>query len=344
MFEQTPAEKLGYSVGDKFEVIERSSYEKGSIVTLYQDDGTEQCLFTGEGTIFTCGPNNTPGAVITLSRLRKLTNAELYTPGEKFKVLVEHCGFKVGTIVTLQKIEGCGLFAGENSVWENAQDENGKRIPGAWGDFKHMEKIVEPELPETVYQEVYEKFVPGVSYKVVDLGFHGHWYFNVGDTVVATERGLPSGTPSFLRSPYPTMMFEVLGVLPEKEVDIKPALESLKELQAYCHNVSVKAGWWNDVTTGEKFDPVAKGPEKIALMHSELSEALEGLRKGLMDDKLPHRANAEVELADAVIRILDWAGAMGYDIAGAIEDKLAFNANRPDHKLENRQAAGGKKF
>lgn len=336
---QTPAEKLGYNEGDKFEVIEPSSYKKGSIVTLYKDDGSEQCLFTGEGTMFTCGPDGTPGAFITLSRLRKLRNEELYTPGETFKVLVEHCGFKVGTIVTLQKIEGCGLFAGDNSSWNNASDENGNRIPGAWGDFRHMEKIVEP-VP--VYQEVYEKFVPGVAYKVIDLGLHSHWRFIVGDTVVATESGLPSGTPTFLRSPYPTMIFEVLGEVPE--VDIKPALESLKDLQAYCHNVSVKAGWWNDVTTGEKFDPVAKGPEKIALMHSELSEALEGLRKGLMDDKLPHRPNAEVELADAVIRILDWAGAMGYDIAGAIEDKLAFNASREDHKLENRQAAGGKKF
>ena len=272
-----------------------------------------------------------------------LTPAEDYgfKVGDKFKVLREHCGFEVGTIVTLQKIEGCGLFAGENSVWQNTHDENGKRIPGAWADFVHMEKYVEPK---PVIQSSYDRFVKGVSYKLVTKGQHHHWSLEVGKVYVAGELGIRSSKGSDLAFPYDTMVFEVLGVLGEPEVDIKPALESLKELQAYCHNVSVKAGWWNDVSTGEKFDPVAKGPEKIALMHSELSEALEGLRKGLMDDKLPHRPNAEVELADAVIRILDWAGAMGYDIAGAIKDKLAFNASREDHKLENRQAAGGKKF
>ncbi len=40
---------------------------------------------------------------------------------------------------------------------------------------------------------------------------------------------------------------------------------------------------------------------------------MEGERKDLMDDKLPHRKMAEVELADALIRIFDYAGAYGYD-------------------------------
>jgi len=67
----------------------------------------------------------------------------------------------------------------------------------------------------------------------------------------------------------------------------------------------------------------------IALIHSELSEALEGDRKDLMDSHIPHRKNVEVELADAVIRIMDYAGAMNMDLGGAIEDKLAYNRTRP---------------
>lgn len=68
--------------------------------------------------------------------------------------------------------------------------------------------------------------------------------------------------------------------------------------------------------------------QKLALMHSELSEALEADRKDLNDDKLTERLGLEVELADTVIRIMDVAGAFGMDLGGAITEKLEFNAQR----------------
>jgi len=52
----------------------------------------------------------------------------------------------------------------------------------------------------------------------------------------------------------------------------------------------------------------------------------------------------EVELADAVIRICDLAGYLKLDLGGAIDEKLAFNATRPDHKPELRFMAGGKRY
>ena len=79
-------------------------------------------------------------------------------------------------------------------------------------------------------------------------------------------------------------------------------------------------------------------------MHSELSEAMEGERKKLMDDHLPHRPMPEVEMADAVIRIMDYCGRWGYDIGGAILEKMEYNRNRADHKIENRVKEGGKAF
>ena len=84
--------------------------------------------------------------------------------------------------------------------------------------------------------------------------------------------------------------------------------------------------------------------QKLRLIHSEVSEAMEGHRKGLADDKLPHRSMVEVELADAVIRIADLAGALGLDLGGAIAEKMEYNRNRPDHKPENRRGENGKKY
>lgn len=112
-----------------------------------------------------------------------------------------------------------------------------------------------------------------------------------------------------------------------------------------CHWASYRAGWWHDpVTGGHLIDNPFAVPTKLMLIVSEIAEGMEGYRKGLKDDKLPHRDMLEVELADAVIRIADLAGALGYDLTSAVQEKMAYNAHREDHKVGNRQQVGGKKF
>lgn len=111
-----------------------------------------------------------------------------------------------------------------------------------------------------------------------------------------------------------------------------PALNALRDL---CYLRSKEAGWHDRSREDGTF---------IALIHSEVSECLEGLRRDLQDDHLPHRKMAEVELADAIIRICDFAGFKGYDLAGAVQEKLAYNLTREDHKRENRAKEGGKAF
>jgi len=109
----------------------------------------------------------------------------------------------------------------------------------------------------------------------------------------------------------------------------------LQDIQSKLHAQAKEMGWHNKP---REFGTM------IALCHSELSEALEGARKNLMDDHLPHRKMAEVELADCIIRILDLAEREGFDIAGAIAEKHEYNRTRADHQLSNREKEGGKSF
>lgn len=116
--------------------------------------------------------------------------------------------------------------------------------------------------------------------------------------------------------------------------------DALNLLSQWCHKANEK--WWQDPVTKERIKR-NKG-ELLMLIVSELAESMEGERKDLMDDKLPNRKMAEVELADALIRIFDYAGAHGYDLGGALIEKMEYNAHREDHKHENRLKPGGKKF
>jgi hypothetical protein len=164
--------------------------------------------------------------------------------------------------------------------------------------------------------------------------------------------------------------------------------ERAKEVHA------ANAKWWHDLETGERIER-NKG-ELLMLVVSEIAEAMEGERKNLMDDHLPHRKMAEVEMADAYIRLLDYAAGFGvdlrflnkkgevvenkgesllyivdtvtaidydadninwaiseiqdychahnYDLEGAYQEKMAYNATRKDHSVEERRKENGKKF
>lgn len=122
--------------------------------------------------------------------------------------------------------------------------------------------------------------------------------------------------------------------------EINQSQLAISRLMVEVHLANAK--WWQDLHTGE---PIERNVgELLMLTVSELAEAMEGHRKGLMDDKLPHRPMIEVELADALIRILDMAAGLDLDLAGAYVEKMAYNAQRADHQHANRLAPGGKKY
>jgi len=127
----------------------------------------------------------------------------------------------------------------------------------------------------------------------------------------------------------------------------------LIELSRRIFTDNREAGWWD---VPDWYQPGPEGQERVdawikqrtptclLLIHAEVSEATEGHRKGAMDDHLPHRTNFEVELADALIRILDLARAHDIDMDTVVAEKLAYNRQRADHKRENRSKEGGKQY
>lgn len=128
------------------------------------------------------------------------------------------------------------------------------------------------------------------------------------------------------------------------ELPLQEALDHganwVNKLAQLCHRANLH--WWKDPATG-----ILKNrnrAEMLFLMVTELAEAGEGERKDLMDTHLPHRKMAEVELADCIIRLLDYAAGLGYDVGGALIEKTYYNAKRADHTRAARLAANGKKF
>lgn len=119
---------------------------------------------------------------------------------------------------------------------------------------------------------------------------------------------------------------------------------SADQLVAACHGAAAAAGWWgNEFRPDPRANPLCFS-NKLMLTVSELAEAMEGDRKSLPDDHLPQYAMRAVELADALIRICDMAGAFNIPLGEIVAAKLCYNAQRADHKPQAREQSGGKVY
>lgn len=124
--------------------------------------------------------------------------------------------------------------------------------------------------------------------------------------------------------------------------------ESLKMLIQLAHANAKDHGFWDEFAKSSHalacYDEVGEPNlgsslqekylldtklHKIALMHSELGEATEGVRKPHADEHCAAFTSEEVELADTIIRIFDYAGAFGLRLEEALLEKMFYNEGRP---------------
>ena len=115
--------------------------------------------------------------------------------------------------------------------------------------------------------------------------------------------------------------------------------DAIEMLQDACYATSLKSGFWNeylemrDSLTGQpsrqNYLFVTNTLAKLDLIHSEVSEATEAVRKPGPDKHCPEFTNLEGELADIVIRVMDLAGALYMDLGDAVLEKMRHNTTRP---------------
>lgn len=97
-------------------------------------------------------------------------------------------------------------------------------------------------------------------------------------------------------------------------------IDHMKEMGTAIHQLVVEKGWWKEERNNG---------EMIALIHADLAEALEAMRKeNPPDSKVPEFSSVEVELADMIIRILDMAANRKWRVAEALVEKHRFNQSQ----------------
>lgn len=87
----------------------------------------------------------------------------------------------------------------------------------------------------------------------------------------------------------------------------------IQRLCTQAHKTAKEKGWWDKPRTDL---------EIIALIHAELSEAVEAYRNG-------ENHHIKYELADVIIRIFDYCEHNGWDLETALLEKMKFNETRP---------------
>lgn len=117
--------------------------------------------------------------------------------------------------------------------------------------------------------------------------------------------------------------------------------EALDVLAAECNEIATTSGFWDEdqnlrgVLSIHAPDLLPYLQQltvglKCALITSETSELLEGIRHGNPPDQhCPEFSSEEIEVADQLIRLFDYSAQRGLRLALAVEAKMKYNRSRP---------------
>lgn len=135
------------------------------------------------------------------------------------------------------------------------------------------------------------------------------------------ERELGRGDRIRFIGPEHVNWVALRSAIPTQQPEDPSFIKAINDFADSVHATARDRGWWDtprDIGT------------LYMLMVTELAEGFEGMRKGgRVDDHCPAFTNEEIELADTIIRILDYAASRGYAIGDAIYAKSEFNKTRP---------------
>lgn len=115
-------------------------------------------------------------------------------------------------------------------------------------------------------------------------------------------------------------------------MNLEELAEALEQLKSLAHNNSVAHGFWRE----RNDNPY----EKLVLIHAEVSEVVEDIRKGMEFSKTKYNRNRSLaglpkpegiptEIADILIRCFDFCGRYDIDIGKAVIEKMTYNEKRP---------------
>jgi len=269
-----------------------------------QNDPRHHLRFMQGNTLLDGHPIPTKKAVITFDHNGK-PSAHIIIADVDVSIHAEYIAF-CRLNGELQSIENTVRFLMNKDLSIKPEDV----FPTERLDKRSLEDYSEAELAEALARKVKARTdQSGINYESVQYCFTSDAY-------------------DFVTTKKPFVV--TIQLVPENKNPNQLFIDAFAVKQDFIHANAYVHGWWDNFADADSDVQRTLIVEKVALTITELAEAIEALRKNNpRDEHLSQYTNFEVEIADAIIRLMDMAGALNIPLGQVITDKHAYNLNRP---------------